>query len=81
MRTITVRTLQHRLASVFNKIEDGEEISVTRNGRMVAKIVPLPKPHPMRWPDFMARLKKNFPDGPIKGDSQAFWDEMRKERF
>ncbi len=81
MKSIPIRVLQHRLAWIFNLIEDGEEIQVTRRGRLVAKIVPAPKVHPKKWPNFMARLKETFPGKATKDSSQAFWDKMRKDRF
>ena len=36
---------------------------------------------PTQLPDYAARLQRLFPDGPISGDPQAFWDELRVERF
>ena len=36
---------------------------------------------PVPLPDYAARLQAMFPDGPINGDPQAFWDELRAERF
>jgi hypothetical protein len=36
---------------------------------------------PVQLPDYAARLRRLFPDGPISGDPQAFWDELRAERF
>ena len=36
---------------------------------------------PVHMPDYAARLKKLFPNGPIQDDPQTFWDELRTERF
>ena len=36
---------------------------------------------PLLLPDYAARLKQLFPDSPIQGDPQRFWDELRAERF
>ena len=33
----------------------------------------------VQMPDYAGRLKRLFPDGPIKGDPQAFWDELRAD--
>ena len=33
---------------------------------------------PVEWPDFAGRMKVLFPNGPIPGDPQEFWDEMRR---
>jgi len=32
-------------------------------------------------PDYAGRLKALFPNGPIQGDPQLFWDDLRGERF
>ena len=32
-------------------------------------------------PDYAGRLKALFPNGPIEGDPQLFWDNLRGERF
>ena len=36
---------------------------------------------PGEMPDYAARLKQLFPGGPIQGDPQSFWDDLRAERF
>lgn len=35
---------------------------------------------PVQMPDYAARLKKLFPNGPVQGDPQAFWNGLRTER-
>jgi hypothetical protein len=44
------------------------------------KAVPVAE-KPVQMPDYVDRLKRLFPKGPIQGDLQAFWDELRSERF
>lgn len=43
MKTATVRTLRNDYAKLLRRVETGEEISISRRGRIVAKLVP---PHP-----------------------------------
>lgn len=81
MKTTTVRQLRHDFGTVLSWIEDGEEVEVYKRGKVVARLVPSPAKKPLRRqrPDFAARLKKIFPKGPIKGNPQKFWDEIRGE--
>jgi hypothetical protein len=39
------------------------------------------KPAIFQMPDYEGRLKQLFPNGPIDGDPQQFWDELRADRF
>jgi prevent-host-death family protein len=56
MKTATVRQIQHHLSEVLRWVEDGQEVRITRRGRVVAKIVPAnEKRQAVRWPDFMGR--------------------------
>lgn len=56
MKTATVRQVQHSLSEVLKWVDTGEEVLVTRRGRLVARLVPAreatQKPE---WPDFLAR--------------------------
>ena len=83
MKTATVRDVQHRLKDILMWITAGQSVEVTRRGRVVARITP-PAPlaplEQVKWPDFGARLKKNFPRGiPGKPVSQIIVDD-REER-
>lgn len=55
MREVSVRDLRNKGGEVLDLVEAGEEITVTRDGRPVALLVPTPrKPLPMdvvlaRW--------------------------------
>lgn len=64
MKTTSVRELQHGLAAVLARVERGDTVTVTRRGKVVARIVPpVASRGPVRWPDSMARMKRIFPDG------------------
>jgi prevent-host-death family protein len=41
MRTESIRTVQHELASLINEVEQGREIVITRHRRPVARLVPV----------------------------------------
>ncbi len=84
MKTLTVREVQHGLARVLDEVARGQEIAVTRRGRLVAHIVPAVPPKRtgrIRWPDSGARMKAIFPDGPPRGPCVSeLIDELRGER-
>jgi len=56
MKTASVRMVQHHLAEVLGWVEQGEEISVTRRNKVVARLVP-PEPRVVATPDFAERAK------------------------
>ena len=40
MKTATVRTLRNDYAKLLRRVETGEEIAISRRGRIVARLVP-----------------------------------------
>lgn len=40
MKTATVRTLRNDYAKLLRRVETGEEIAISRRGKIVAKLVP-----------------------------------------
>jgi len=83
MKTTTVRDMQHRLSALLSEVERGEEITITRRGKVVARLVPPPRPveQSLRWPDSLARMQRIFPAGPPTGTpASAIIDEQREER-
>ena len=59
MRTTTVADLRNRFPQVFKWIEAGEQVEVTRRGRMVARIVQAPpvKARRFKIPAFAERAR------------------------
>jgi prevent-host-death family protein len=43
MDKVSVRELQNHEGDVLDRVEAGERLTVTRNGRPVAELVPLPR--------------------------------------
>lgn len=43
MTEIPLRELRNNTSDVLRRVEDGEELDVTVNGRAVARLVPLPR--------------------------------------
>ena len=54
MKTATVGEIQKNFAKVLNSISNGEEITITKRGKPVAKVVALGPKDEIDWPDFQA---------------------------
>ena len=83
MKTATVRHVQHNLAEVLEWVEGGEEVTVTRHNRAVATIVPVKTaPKKVKMPDFLGRMKKNYPHKPLsKKTTEELMNYLREDRF
>ncbi len=66
MKTATVADLRNRLPCVFKWIEEGEEVELTKHGRVVARIVPAPPVTPRKFkaPNFGAIRRKALGEKP-----------------
>ncbi len=64
MKKATVRDLRNQFPRVAAWIEDGEEVGITKAGKLFARLVPaLPaKTAKLVKPDIMARLKETWGD-------------------
>ena len=70
MRTATIRQMQHGLTAVLERVARGEEITITRRGVPVARLLPAAPAKKAKkpvWPDAMSRLNDRFRDGAAKG--------------
>ncbi len=52
MRTATVGDIQKNFAKVLKEIYRGEEITITKRGKPVAKLTALGPKSEIEWPDF-----------------------------
>jgi len=60
MKTATVRQIRHDFGTVLNWVEEGEQVEVSKRGKIVALITPPPPPphcRPKKRPDLAARLR------------------------
>lgn len=65
MKTATVRQLRHDFGNVLNWVEEGEAVSISKRGKIVALLSLPPCARPRRGskrPDFAARLKRIYGD-------------------
>jgi antitoxin (DNA-binding transcriptional repressor) of toxin-antitoxin stability system len=63
MKSASIRDLRNAFPTVAQWIEAGESVEITRSGKPFARLEPIvPKsPKPLVMPDFMARMRKQFP--------------------
>ncbi len=76
MKTATVGEVQKNFSGVLRSIKAGEEITVTKRGKPVAKIMALGPRSKIEWPDFFNEAVE------LKGKSLSdIVIEEREERF
>ena len=59
MTTATVRNLRYDFPSILKRLTDGEEVAITRRGKLVGTLIPA-EPNASRsvqWPDLAKRLR------------------------
>jgi prevent-host-death family protein len=78
MKTATVADLRNNFASISRWVHGGESIVITKRGIPFATVSPVKRrKKPSKTVDRMARLKKLFPSGPLKGDIRDIIDIER----
>jgi len=58
METVGIYEMRTRLGELVNKVAGGEEVTITRHGIPVAKIVPLDTPSKVSVRDAIEAMKK-----------------------
>jgi len=78
MKTASVRDLRNHFADVAKWIEGGEQVAITRNGKVFATLAPAQaqRPRKVDWP---ARLKRRPPlgKGIPKAAGEKLWSDLR----
>jgi len=79
MKTIGTFEAKTHLSSLLEQVERGEEITITKHGRVVARLVPVGAVNRDRLEDAVARLKA-FRKGRRLGDlaAKALIEEGRR---
>jgi prevent-host-death family protein len=73
MVTVPSRHLRNDTAGILRRVEAGEEVTVTRGGRPVAKIIPLSRPRrPLRRDELLTILRE-APLDPGFRDDRRRW--------
>jgi prevent-host-death family protein len=83
MKTATVRQIRHDFGSVLKMIEEGEEVTITRRNKPVARLAPPPPVTPklFKRPDFASRLALRFPQGILVGRPLAERISEERDRY
>ena len=82
MKTASIRDLRNQFPLVARWIEEGESVEITRAGKPFARLAPLPETYrkPVVMPDFLARMRRDFPDGKASVSLQSIVDYDRGDR-
>jgi prevent-host-death family protein len=75
MESVTVRDLRNKGGEVLDRVERGERVIITRDGRAVAELRPLPR-RSARTAELIERRKRLPPvdDVALRRDIDAFLD-------
>ena len=80
MKSITLRQLRDT-KQVKTWLRAGVHIEVRERNEVIADLVPRTPPRtPVEWPDFEARLKRNFGDRILPG-ADLLIEEREKSRY
>lgn len=80
MPSVNLRQLRDT-RQLLTWLEAGEVVELRKRNRVVARIVPeSPRIQPVEWPDFEARLKRNFGDRILPG-ADLLIEEREKSRY
>ena len=80
MPSINTRQLRDT-RQLFAWLDAGEVVELRKRNRVVARIVPeSPRIQPVEWPDFEARLRRNFGDRILPG-ADLLIEEREKSRY
>lgn len=81
MKTATIRDLRNAFPRVARWIEEGECVEITRSGKPFARLAPVPPDSPKAsMPDFLGRLRDQFPDETPVTTSEGLLDYDRGDR-
>lgn len=82
MKTATIRDLRNEFPQVARWIEEGECVEITRSGKPFAHLAPIPPSRAGKavMPDFLARLRENFPDESVGAALVSVVDFDRGDR-
>lgn len=80
MPSVNARQLRDT-RQLFKWLDAGEVVELKRRNSVVARIVPeSPRLRPVEWPDFEARLKRNYGDRILPG-ADLLIEEREKSRY
>jgi antitoxin (DNA-binding transcriptional repressor) of toxin-antitoxin stability system len=61
MKTATVRDLRYDFPRIEQMLAQGEEVQITKRGKVIGKVVPAKQERPA-LPDFLGRIRATYRD-------------------
>ena len=82
--TATWEQIQSELPRLLDLVQQGEEVAITRHGRVVARLTGVPQIHAPRdrkaWLAKLARLRESTATGKASPSTEQILDDLRSER-
>lgn len=79
MQTVSLATAKAHLSTLINQVETGEEILITRHGKIAAKIVCVPQSRNIISGDEIRAFHRKIPS--LKTPSASIIRKMRDEGY
>jgi antitoxin (DNA-binding transcriptional repressor) of toxin-antitoxin stability system len=79
MKVATVRQLRNESRAVLGWVEAGEEVKISKRGKIIARLVPeRPKPKKVDWTKSAAfTMDRSKMRMMTAEETKAFWDDFR----
>lgn len=78
MQTVGAFEAKTHFSALLDKVEKGEQITITKHGRVVAKLVPATAVNHLRIQQAISTLKGLSREHRLKGDWKKLRDEGRR---
>jgi prevent-host-death family protein len=77
--TVTVGSFEAKthLSSLLQRVEAGEEVTITKHGRPIARLVPVNQGAPRDWKSFWARVDEHRVHAGSRADIKQHIEEGR----
>ncbi len=81
MSTATVRQLRNEYAKLLSRVESGEEVTITRRGKAVARLSPVPAQASGKvdWSQSAAFAPRRARPPLTARQTRALWEDLRGE--
>lgn len=80
MKSFSIMEAQHNLAALLREVEAGQELTITRRHKPVAKLTPFKPAGKIRFPDFKARAQQTWSGAWSGAGSDELLAECRGSR-
>lgn len=75
MESVTVRDLRTSFPKIEKILASGEAVEIRKRNTVIGVLSPPPEKRKITMPDFVARMKKGFPDMRDRGLVQSLIDD------